>query len=164
MTGSFWAGAIPGWAYVVGVLVCAAALCTGMWAGYGRGWEHCEEDQSWAREQAKARRVHPVYRVPPEVNTEIRRAYQLAGVPVPPEVAHDWPEHEATALAIANERGVSPYGCVGPSSPEQAGHHLKDPIGPPDPRTDSQWTADHIADLHAFMEALLGQYPAVEEL
>ena len=64
MTNGFWAGAVPPWAYVVGGGLCLAFLFAGMWVGYGRGWDHAKEDDEWGREQAKARRTHPVYRQP----------------------------------------------------------------------------------------------------
>ena len=135
----FWAGSVPAWAYVVGVLLCNAALLVGMWIGWGRGFEAAKEDQHFEREQARARRVRPVYRERQEAidrhSTYAHAAF--SGAIDPPEVAHDWPEHVEQALAVVAE---------------------------PDPRTDSQWTADHIADLHAFMAQLLSQHPAVEEL
>ena len=46
------------------VVVAVVALFVGIWYGVGRGREEGEAD---AREQAKARRAHPVYRQPPEI-------------------------------------------------------------------------------------------------
>ena len=60
----FWAGAVPPWAYAVGACLFILAVLLGMWAGYERGFKHAAEEQRWAREQAKARRVHAVYRQP----------------------------------------------------------------------------------------------------
>lgn len=66
----FWAGAVPPWAYAVGACLFILAVLLGAWYGYGRGFKHAEEEISWAREQAKARRTHPVYRQPPEIAHE----------------------------------------------------------------------------------------------
>lgn len=108
----FWAGAVPPWAYVVGGCLIILGILLGMWVGYERGFRHAEEEARWAREQAKAR----------------QGMYQRTDghfVPIA-EVAYEARlAHEDQALTLAND------GCVGPSSPEQAGHHLKDPIGPP---------------------------------
>ena len=61
----FWAGAVPPWAYAVGACLFILAVLLGMWAGYDRGFKHAAEEQRWEREQAKARRVHAVYREGP---------------------------------------------------------------------------------------------------
>ena len=61
----FWAGAVPPWAYAVGACLFILAVLIGMWAGYERGFKHAAEEQQWEREQAKARRVHAVYREGP---------------------------------------------------------------------------------------------------
>lgn len=55
----------------------------------------------------------------------------------PPEVAHEaWLAHTEQAMALAN----------------------------PDPRTDSQWMADEAAKLNAYIDSLLNEHPATEEL
>ncbi len=41
--------AIPVWAYLLLFAVVVLALLAGMWIGYGRGWDHCEEDQHYER-------------------------------------------------------------------------------------------------------------------
>ena len=78
------------------VFCTLVALFTGMWWGHGRGLEHAAEEQRWEREQAKARRVHAVYRQEPDWDRLIQMGYVN-----PPEVAH-----EDQALAIANGRPI----------------------------------------------------------
>ncbi len=47
--------AIPVWAYLLLFAVVLLALLAGMWMGYGRGWDHCEEDQHYRRLEKKGR-------------------------------------------------------------------------------------------------------------
>ena len=173
VSGGFWAGAIPPWAYAAFACVCVLFLCLGELDGWRRGEREAREDQDDGGEAFGIER-------PPELDprrTErVMIPVEYRPAPAPgvgtaswarsaPEVAHEaWLAHEQQALAIANERGVSSYGCVGPSSPEQAGQHLKDPIGPPDTRSDEEWMADEFAKLHAAMDSLLNAHPATEEL
>ena len=78
MSSGFFAGSIPPWAYVVGGCLGIGLVLIGMWAGYGRGFKHAEEETRWAREQAK---VRPAARP-----------------------AHEaWQAHEDQALTLANE-------------------------------------------------------------
>ncbi|SRR6266567_2804064 len=50
---------IPVWAYLLLFAVVLLALGAGMWMGYGRGWDHCEEDQHYERLQAKDKGRYP---------------------------------------------------------------------------------------------------------
>ena len=116
MSGGFWAGAVPPWAYVVGACLWIFAVLIGAWYGYGRGWKHAEEEVRWAREQAKTRRTHPVYRAwpggdnnisPPVKPGEIAHVEWLAHE----ELLHEWHDHaplkygdEAVAGCLACER------------------------------------------------------------
>ena len=68
------------------VVVGLVALCIGIWWGIGRGWREAEEDARWAREQARARRTHPVYQQGPA-----RPLFERAGM-VPPEAVQEEPE------------------------------------------------------------------------
>lgn len=147
MSGGFWGGSIPPWAYCVFAAVCVLFLCTGELDGMRRGGREAREDEWWAREQAKARRTHPVYRQPPPDGwvepPPVRHKITVYGYNedrdlVGTEVAHDWPAHEASALAVANDQ--------------------------PDPRTDSQWTRDMAADMDRWLAGLLNAHPATEEL
>lgn len=102
MSGGFWTGAVPPWAYVVWVCSCALFLLAGIWAGFGRGQAEAEEERRWAREQAKARRTHPVYRQPPELVHE----EQFPGRPLFERAGTPWPYEDAWAAykeALAND-------------------------------------------------------------
>jgi len=41
--------AIPVWAYLLLFAVVLLALGAGTWMGFGRGWDHCEEDEHYRR-------------------------------------------------------------------------------------------------------------------
>lgn len=176
-------GQITLWGYVAGACLVISALLVGMWVGYGRGWEHCwkfcEEEQ---REQAAARAVHPVYRATPIPLILPRPNQPLLHLELaPPPVHHEhpadaprtfswerisaeaaageWIAHEEQALAIANEPhrddvlNYEHFDCCGQGM-----------VPKPDPRTDSQWTADKAAEMNAFLDSLLNEHPATEEL
>lgn len=152
-------GQIPAWGYVVMVLLANGALLIGMWIGWGRGWKHCEEEQRWAREQAKARRVHPVYPVREE-RTRIPIDYRPAPIPgvgtpiwSSPEVAHEaWLAHTEQAMQLANPMYQESDGSIVPAAI------------PADPRSDTQWTRDMAEDMSRFLAGLLDAHPATEEL
>ena len=140
MTSGFWAGAIPPWAYVVGALAWIVALLVGMWVGFGRGQAEAEEELGWAREQAKARHTHPVYRAP--------------------ELAHEvWPyedaqaayeEYAAQALTLANGQVWNPPEAALANGP------VLEPTavyGPEDSSV-TAWTARQAAKMDAFLRDL----------
>ena len=126
---SFFSGTIPPWGIVVGACLGIVLVLIGMWGGYGRGWKHCEEEGRWAREQAKVRRTHLVYRAP--------------------EFAHEaWPyedaqaaydEYAAQALTIANETVLMPTAVISPGE-----------------ESTTAWTRRMAADMDAFLKGLIG--------
>ena len=181
MSGGFWAGAVPPWAYAAFACVCVLFLCVGELDGWRRGEREAREDESWEREQAKARRTHPVYHRPPLEPGQVHMYQRADGSTVPAgtvrgpgqaqfEAAHEaWLAHEEQALAIANERPITemttwaerevwmnahPY----PPPPETGPHAASDT------RTDEEWMADEFAKLHAAMDSLLNAHPVTEEL
>ena len=136
----FWAGAVPPWAWVVGACAWIVALLAGMWVGFGRGQAEAEEELGWAREQAKARRIHPVYRqaVDPEPCWS-------------PEVAHeDRLEWEDQALTLANGQVWNP-----PEAALATGPVLEPTAvyGPEDSSV-TAWTARQAAKMDAFLREL----------
>lgn len=88
MSGGFWAGAVPPWAYVAGFSVCLLFLCVGELDGWRRCAREAREELEWKREQAKARRTHPVYRQPPELTHEPLWQYQAANPANAGQVVH----------------------------------------------------------------------------
>jgi acyl-homoserine lactone acylase PvdQ len=108
---SIWTDGLPAWWAMV---VAVAALGVGVLLGelHGRGVGRAQERQdraaeravrqvrSWrgdspaTREEAMARRTHPVYR---------QRRTSTAAFLNPPEVAHEWSEHVDQALDLAND-------------------------------------------------------------
>ncbi len=90
--------AIPVWAYLLLFAVVLLALLAGMWMGYGRGWDHCEEDQHYERLRRPAGKGrHRTGADMPGVLLELPP--RPADAPVSQE---SWLAHSAQALAVAN--------------------------------------------------------------
>jgi len=96
--------AIPVWAYLLLFAVVVLALLAGMWIGYGRGWDHCEEDQHYERLQAKNSGHHPAGK------GRHRTGADMPGVllKLPPREAavvafESWDAHTEQALAVISE-------------------------------------------------------------
>lgn len=101
MTG-FWAGSVPPWAALTGFCVCMLFLLAGAWWGVGRGERLTLEDLE--REEAMARRTHPVYRQPPAsdqfaaIREAGRQAWAIqqqraADQQTAEELLHEWHDH-----------------------------------------------------------------------
>ena len=86
------------------VFCTLVALFIGMWWGHGRGLEQAAEEQRWEREQAKARRAHPVYRQPPEIAHDSWSAEVAAWEADKAE----WRAHQDQALTLANGSIILP--------------------------------------------------------
>ena len=172
MSGGFWAGSIPPWAYAAFACACLLFLCVGELDGMRRGAREAREDEFWAREQAKARRTHPVYREHRLSRPEVERAAWLMehADRLAPEVAHEaWLVHEEQALAVANERPITEMTTWAEREVWMNAHPYPPPseTGPhaaSDTRTDEEWMAEEFAKLHAFTDSLLNANPVTEEL
>jgi hypothetical protein len=133
-------GSVPVWGWVAWAVSVLAALLVGMWAGYGRGVEHAEEDAGW--EQADAAVRPGRHRGAPQ-GGRIRLCgscslFHIGDDPCPAELARaEWLIHETEALAVANEE-PAPLALV--AFPEQ------DEIGC------TAWTAAMAADMDRWLD------------
>ena len=129
MSGGFWAGSIPPWAWVEIGIGCVLSLVIGLRVGMVRGWDHAMEEVRWQRAQARARRTHPVYRQRP------------------PEVAHEWRSHET----LGEE-----WDRIHPGWRDQTVLEPTAVLGPP---VDLSWTGEmhlRFAEFERDMERLIG--------
>src|SRR6266567_2971327 len=104
---------IPVWAYLLLFAVVLLALGAGMWMGYGRGWDHCEEDQHYERLQAKDKGRYPAGKGRHRTGADMPGV--LLELPPRPAAAQEvwvageevaetesWLARSAQALAVAN--------------------------------------------------------------
>ena len=173
MSSGFFSGPVPPWGYLVGALLGIGLVLIGMWGGYGRGFKHAEEEQRWAREQAKTRRTHPVYRQPPELAhewdewPEAQRQKDIA-----------WLAHEEQGLGLVDDRGqpfrppwadktvLNPTAVLTPDQEcaichdtyvnlrEHLAANLKGCAGE---ESTTAWTRRMAADMDAFLKGLIGE-------
>ena len=153
---SIWTDGLPAWWAMV---VAVAALLAGVWLGelHGRGVGRAQEREdrqaeraarqvrSWrapaTREEAMARRTHPVYR---------QRRTSTAAFLNPPEVHHEDP---GMSLAEADEYWADVAHKAWLAHTEQAMDLAND-----DP-TVSAWTQAAAERMDAFLAGLLAEHP-----
>jgi hypothetical protein len=92
MSGQFWAGTVPSWAWVLGGLLGVLLVLLGVWAGTGRrdraydeGYDDCDADRAEAAIKALAAKVLP----PPEVAHEERLVIEPGWFRGPSVIAED---------------------------------------------------------------------------